>query len=51
MLGASLAVLDGWAAEPFLFNWTRKEQSYSLKTPDVESSGRIPARSWKVVVF
>ncbi|MDO5317578.1 MAG: DUF6259 domain-containing protein [bacterium] len=34
-----------------LFNWTRKEQSFSLKTPDVESSGRILARSWKIVAF
>ena len=32
-----------------LVNWSRKEQSYTLDTPDVKSSGVIPARSWLLV--
>lgn len=34
-----------------LFNWTRREQTFDLKTPDGEASGRIPPRSWKAVDF
>ena len=32
-----------------LVNWSRKEQAYSLETPDVTSKGTIPARSWMTV--
>ena len=32
-----------------LFNWTRQEQSFDLKTPDVKAAGRLPPRSWKIV--
>ncbi len=32
-----------------LVNWSRKEQAYSLETPDVKSMGTIPARSWIAV--
>jgi hypothetical protein len=32
-----------------LVNWSRKEQTYNLDSPDVKSSGTIPARSWLLV--
>ena len=29
-----------------LVNWSRERQQYSLETPDIRSSGMVPARSW-----
>lgn len=32
-----------------LCNWSRTEQRYDLKTPDLVASGILPARSWRAI--
>ena len=33
-----------------LCNWTRTEQVYDLATPDIATTGKLPAHSWRIVV-
>ena len=33
-----------------LCNWSRTDQDYDLATPDIVTVGRIPARSWRIVM-
>ena len=33
-----------------LCNWTRTNQDYDLATPDIATAGKLPARSWRIVV-
>ena len=33
-----------------LCNWTRTNQDYDLATPDIATAGKLPARSWRIVM-